>query len=264
MNPTIFVNLRIIPFSVEDLDFLSHQNLQPEYYFTGKDIDETSENVMTQILEESRKRRFSPIFHSPFYDLNLGAADHKIRAVSEGRVLWALDTAKSFEASQVVVHPGYGANANLGEESFTHWLERAKESISKIVAKADDLRIKIAFENIYDSHPENLCSLIELYPKEVVGVCFDTGHFNLFSETPMKAWLSAFGERTFEVHLHDNSGDADEHIAIGDGTVKFEIVKNWLAQQAKLPKLTIEMRQKTHVVKSIGKLKSWFRPSMLS
>ena len=259
VNSPLFVNIRVLPLRLEDFEFLALQNLQPEYYFSGDAVDEYSGEKLDQLTASLEKWKFSPIFHSPFFNLNPGAQDAKIRAVSEERILWALQTAKHLGADQVVVHPGYGPW--VPKRSFPHWLERARGSLAKIVAQAADLQIKIAFENIYDPGPEDLAALIALFPPETVGVCFDVGHFNLFSEYSMKTWLDTLGERILEVHLHDNLGTEDDHIAIGDGTVKFGTLLSWLPKHRRQVRLTLEMEQRTHVIKSVARLREWLSPS---
>ncbi len=256
MKPTIFVNFRIKNLKSEDLDFLSYQNLQPELYFSGEDYDETTAEKLEKMVQDVSQKNFKPIFHAPFFDLNPGAFDPKIRSVSLERILWSLKVAKQFGATQVVVHPGHGPWVLA--KNFPGWLERAKESLSQMVAKAGELGLKIAFENIYDDRPEDLLSLLSLFPKETVGVCFDIGHFNLFGRTSLKNWLDAFGNRIFEIHLHDNLGENDDHIAVGDGTIKFGLLFNWLKNQEQMPILTLEMEQKTHVIKSVQRIKDWF------
>jgi len=105
-----------------------------------------------------------------------------------------------------------------------------------------------------------LAALVEPYPETVAGICFDTGHFNLFSQSAMKNWLEKLGNRLFECHLHDNLGSDDDHIAVGDGTLKYGPLIAWLnaCDSAKRPRLTLEMEQKTHVIKSVIRVKSWF------
>jgi len=252
----IHVNIRIRSLKPEDFDFLSLQNLQPEIYFSGDDIDETSPEKLESFLQEVSNRKFKPLFHAPFFDLNIGAYDPKVRALTLERIFWAFRVAKQFGAPQVVVHPGYGPwvlNKNFGS-----WLERAKETLGKVVSKAEETGLKVAFENIYDSQPEDILSILNLFSKDSVGLCFDLGHFNLFGEASLKNWLDSCGDRIFEIHLHDNMGANDDHIAIGDGTVKFGLLEKWLKSREKLPFLTLEMEQKTHVIKSVNRLREWF------
>jgi len=256
----LYVNIRIKNLRDEDLDFLALQKLQPEVYFSGEDIDEISGEKLEKISGDLEKRKFQPAFHAPFYDLNPGAHDPKIREVTQERLLWAVKAAKQIGAKQMVVHPCHGPW--VLEKHFETWLERAKSTLSTVVAKALENGLKIAFENIYDTIPEDLLTLINLFPKDQVGVCFDLGHFNLFSEASIKHWFEVLGPRILEVHLHDNLGTRDDHIAVGDGTVKFSGLVSWLKLQEVKPMLTLEMEQKTHVIKSVNRVREWFETTL--
>jgi len=256
--PALYVNLAFRHMNAEELDFLSIQNLQPELYFSGDDIDRISAADFETLRKDISARGFRPVWHAPFYDLNVGAHDPKIRTLSLERLLWAVDTAKSFGAAQIVVHPGFGPF--VFGKNFPHWFDRAKPQVDKLVDHARSAGIRLAFENIYDSTPDDLVALVEPYPETVAGICFDTGHFNLFSQVSLKHWLEKLGARLFELHLHDNLGSDDDHIAVGDGTVKYGPLIAWLNARdaAKRPLLTLEMEQKTHVIKSVPRVRGWF------
>jgi sugar phosphate isomerase/epimerase len=55
-----------------------------------------------------------------------------------------------------------------------------------------------------------LCAITSL------GICFDAGHANTAGNTD--EWL-ALADRFVNVHLHDNRGERDEHLVLGEGTV---------------------------------------------
>jgi len=53
-------------------------------------------------------------------------------------------------------------------------------------ARAAAMGVKIAIENIFEDEPQNLKMLMENMNSENSGICFDTGHFNLFSRCRSK------------------------------------------------------------------------------
>ena len=55
-------------------------------------------------------------------------------------------------------------------------------------------------------------------------LCFDAGHFNLFSKITLSELLDKTGRYIYELHLHDNDGTSDDHYAIGDGNIDFEAI----------------------------------------
>ena len=78
-------------------------------------------------------------------------------------------------------------------------------------------------ENIFEEAPETLRMLVKEINSPNLGVCFDTGHFNLFSKVPLEKWFEEIGDNIIEVHLHDNTGSNDDHLGIGDGNIDFDL-----------------------------------------
>lgn len=246
----LFVNIATEYVNNDDIQFLKLQNLNVELYLSSEDMDGDAKVNIEEVTNIIKNNDFKVTVHAPFYDLNLGAYDKKIRKLSEDRVLWALYKAKELNARAVIVHPGYGTNS-LGL-NFDKWLERAKESISIITNKAIELQLQLAFENVFDNSPNELLKLLKEFNSDNIGICFDIGHFNLFSTVGIKSWLESFGEKIIEIHLHDNHGISDDHIAIGDGNIKFEPIIEWYKKVIKKPILTLELTQKTHIIKSVN------------
>ena len=69
----------------------------------------------------------------------------------------------------------------------------------------------------------------ERLPEDQVGFCLDTGHQNVFSETSLEVWLKSLGAYLKQLHLHDNCGVNDEHLAPGKGQIDFVSLFNQLS-----------------------------------
>jgi sugar phosphate isomerase/epimerase len=46
----------------------------------------------------------------------------------------------------------------------------------------------------------------------------------------IKAYLTRFREQLVHIHIHDNHGEVDEHLALGDGEIDFKKVVKWLKE----------------------------------
>lgn len=251
------VNIAYQRMDVDTFNFLSCQDVHPEFYFSGDAIDTITESTLSSFENEVKTRNFKPTLHAPFFNLNLGARDRRIRKVSYDRLDWAINIAARFDAEQVVIHPGYGPWV-LGNR-MNNWLNKAEHKLVRLMDKANQLGIKLAFENIYDEDPNDLLKFFDRFQFDNIGICFDVGHFNVFSKLPMDKWLDKIGDKIFEFHLHDNDGTADQHIAIGDGKIDYSPLREWLSFRNHLPRLTLELPHKTHVVKSINQVQAWLR-----
>lgn len=253
----ININIAYQRMSSDSFDFLSHQDLHPEFYFSGDDVDVIEKDQLLSFRSEVDERNYQPTVHAPFFDLNIGARDSQICRVSFERLFWAVEVAALLRAGVVVVHPGYGPWI-LGHK-FDAWLSRSGKYLIKLCEHAASLGIRIAFENIYDSSPEDLSKLLQLVDLDNAGICLDVGHFNVFSKHPLERWLEILGPHIFELHLHDNDGTADQHLALGDGKISYTQLLQWFNDQPAetRPVLTLELPHRTHVIKSVNLLKDW-------
>ena len=55
-----------------------------------------------------------------------------------------------------------------------------------------------------------------------LSVCFDIGHANTSGQ--IDRMVELFGDRIRNIHIHDNLGEKDDHLTIGDGRVDFGYV----------------------------------------
>jgi sugar phosphate isomerase/epimerase len=89
------------------------------------------------------------------------------------------------------------------------------------------------------------------------GICFDTGHCNLFTSVPLSRWLDELDGYIIELHLHDNDTTADQHLPPGDGSFDF----SGLFLRLNSPDIihTLEAHTAEHVVVSLERLKKLTR-----
>jgi sugar phosphate isomerase/epimerase len=90
---------------------------------------------------------------------------------------------------------------------------------------------------------------------EHFGLCFDTGHFNLFTRLPLEEWLKTLKPYIFELHLHDNDRSLDQHLPIGEGTFNFAALFTELKGNHCI--YTIETHTPERVLKSIERLQEY-------
>ena len=90
---------------------------------------------------------------------------------------------------------------------------------------------------------------------DTFGICFDTGHCNLFTTISLEKWLDSIGRYIFSLHLHDNDKTFDSHLSIGDGTFEFGRLFSLLKDGHYV--YTIEAHTPEGVLKSIERLKGY-------
>ncbi len=237
-------------------DTAVNHNLNVELYLSSEDLDNTPEDRFIEWSSTFLEKGSDITIHAPFMDLSPGGSDSKIRRASFDRIIQLLDIAKIFNPKMIVVHPGFDHWRNQG--AIKTWLSSSSLFWKETLSYSKDWDCRLAIENVFERNPESLRKLIESIDSPRVGFCFDTGHFNLFSTSPLEDWLKELGPYFFETHLHDNKGDQDSHFALGEGNFHFEEYFGLLANLPKDLILTFESHTEESVLASIKYFKNRF------
>lgn len=233
----------------EYLSFIKENRVNLEIYFSAGSLDSIRYSDVRELRD---KLNYDPsfTFHAPFMDLSPGAVDSKVMAVTAERFAQVFDMAEILAPRAIVFHSGY--------EKWKYalkiepWLENSLVTWRPLLQRAVDTGVKIAIENIFEDEPSTLRLLMEKIGSEHFGLCFDAGHFNLFSKVSLEEWIRQLKPYIIELHLHDNNKTYDDHIAIGDGTFDFATLFSLLKDRE--PICTIEGHTPEDVLKSIDRL----------
>jgi len=209
-----------IPYEACDkyLPFFKQERWNLEIYFGSRSFDKIKKS---DIVKLKKKLDYNPriSIHGPFMDLSPGAVDLKVREITIRRFTKTLEIAETLKPGVIVFHSGY--DKWKYDSRVDIWLEGSLQTWKPINKMASGMGVKIAIENIFEEDPAHLGLLAKEMDSDNFGICFDAGHFNLFSKLPLLEWLGIIKPYIKELHLHDNLQNADEHRAIGDGNFDF-------------------------------------------
>lgn len=197
-------------------------------------------------------------FHAPFYDLRPGALDERIRDVTAARLDQVFDLVPLFRPRSVVCHAAFDRRYYVSNEEA--WLENSIRTWTPILRRARELGTSLMIENVYEDGPDELKLLLEHLgghaggDRASVGFCFDTGHWNAFSLSPLERWMDAMGPFIGQVHLHDNDGSGDQHLPVGEGTFPFHHFMDALKKTGRTPIVTIEPHTREALRKSLDNI----------
>jgi sugar phosphate isomerase/epimerase len=225
-----------------------------EIYFPAAVLDQL-EKADVEALRTSLDWNPALTLHAPFMDLNAGAVDTMVRSVTQLRFRQVLDVAAILKPRAVVFHAGYDRWRYAGRKDI--WLDNGLPVWKGLVEMASKFGVRLAVENVFDEDPDALAMLIDAVGSPDFGLCFDTGHFNLFSKVALEEWFKAIGDRVVELHLHDNAGNEDSHLALGKGTFDFDLFFGLLRQHGVRPVYTIEAHDKDDVGVSIERVRTY-------
>ncbi len=190
--------------------------------------------------------------HLPFFCGSLKENSELVLKTSE-KIHNAIDAAALLGVDYAVLHPGTNTIPidlfNRDEE-----YDLVMRHLSPFVEHASKVGLKLAVENMriskngvpgrrFGQSPEEICEIADALG---IGVCWDFGHANI-SEVKQSEGLSYVGKRLKVIHVNDNFGVEDEHLAPFMGNIdwrdamkglilaKFDGLLNYEVSAGKLP-----------------------------
>ncbi len=152
----------------------------------------------------------------------------------------------------LVIHPGslsdntwysYDKSLTANLDAYKRYAELAKKN-----------NVGICLENMFEGKrlrrfASSLDELLELYDKlndpSTFGICWDTGHAHLMGINQPEA-LQRIGKRLTALHVADNRGEYDDHIAPYFGTIQWEPIMKALADIDYVGDFTFEIHNFTN------------------
>ena len=165
--------------------------------------------------------------HAPYGDLNLATLNDPIWRESIRQICTCIVHASAL-TDKVVIHPGY--LSPVGKLMPRKVWDLQKEALRQIGKCAQEHSVLACLENMIGVKeflcrlPEELMGMTEGI--EGIGMTFDFGHANTIGK--VNDFLR-YADKADHIHIHDNNGMSDEHLALGDGTISWSTVGKTLA-----------------------------------
>ena len=132
---------------------------------------------------------------------------------------------------------------------------------SHLTERLAEMGTRLMLENVYEKDPDDIGVLLKRLKDQNVGFCLDSGHLVAFGKANLKVWLESLGPYIEQVHLHDNHGSNDEHLAIGLGTIDFDLLFSYLKSNRNSPPVvTLEPHREEDLwpsLKNLAKIWPW-------
>jgi len=179
-------------------------------------------------------------------NINLIDADKSHRITAMDEVKRALESAEQVPIGACILHLG-----QKGDPWDTRALENSLTAIEHLKAFAHPLGVRILIENLQNeiTSPEHILEILSVGHFDRVGVCLDIGHAHLShpeNNLGIDEAIALLRPRIAQLHLHDNHGEKDEHLAPFDGDIDWPSAIKTLksAPQSGLP-IVLELKEKT-------------------
>ena len=210
------------------------------------------ENIDTELLE-SYSLKYS--IHSPFMDVNIASLQEKSRLNSIKQIKSSIDLANKIDAQTVVVHPGLMPFLARPFEEKVY--ETANESIIEIGDYGKDLGVVAAIENMptFDGMIyQDMEKLDNILQENEMHMTLDIGHAN-HAGYPADAM---YFDSIKHIHAHDNYGDDDSHLPLGEGSIDLKCIINTLESKNYDGIYIIEVNDEDSIKKSYEYIKKNF------
>jgi sugar phosphate isomerase/epimerase len=166
--------------------------------------------------------------HAPYGDLNLATLNDPIWRESIRQICTCIEYASAL-TNRVTIHPGYlSPVGKLMPEKIWELQKNALRQIGKFAIEHSVLAClenMISIKEFLCRRPEELIGMTEGI--EGIGMTFDFGHANTIG---MVNDFLPFVHRANHIHIHDNHGMSDEHLALGTGTINWDKVGKTIAE----------------------------------
>lgn len=127
-----------------------------------------------------------------------------------------------------VVHPlmPFGIE-DIGSESEAETRRINKEFMNELLKAAKKYNIVICLENMPMpkfslGSPEQILDFVNEFNDENLKICLDTGHVSVYKNLSVAESVRKLSGRIKVLHIHDNRGEYDEHLAPYKGIIDWE------------------------------------------
>jgi sugar phosphate isomerase/epimerase len=179
-------------------------------------------DTVARIDEVIRSTRLGITVHAPYGDLNLATLNDPIWRESIRQICTCIEAAAAW-TDRVTIHPGY--LSPVGKIMPDRAWGQQKEALRIIGQAAAEHSVLACLENMIGvkeflcRDPGELFGMVDGI--EGTGVTIDIGHAHTVGR--VREYLP-FLSRASHLHIHDNHGMSDEHLAIGAGTIDWDLV----------------------------------------
>lgn len=180
-----------------------------------------------RVRELCRHSGLGVTVHLSYVDLNLASLIPAARRTAIERTLRGLEFAHQVEASCGVLH--------TGRHYLRHPLadQLVAEALSESLAALQGSAVPVALENLvldeddYLRTPEELAQLTRQFN---LANCLDFGHAHIESRASGEDRLGRYLKelKVIHLHLHNNHGASDEHLATPEGTIDYRQYREFL------------------------------------
>jgi sugar phosphate isomerase/epimerase len=198
-----------------------------EWFETGEKEVWSQPEMAARLTWLVRRLKLTPQYHAPYeppFDLARDGDGLRAPAEIAAVLCRSMDRAQRLCASTITMHLG---SCPSGADRAKA-LDAVLQGVLLAVPELQRRRLRLALENHTQAiiasslgdRPEDFDWLMERLNSEWVGRTLDIGHAHINGH--LDEFLGHRFDRIYNIHLHDNHGEKDEHLPLGAGSIPWK------------------------------------------
>lgn len=244
-------------FLKENINRIITDGIQPEIGLEGDVLYSQSKGDFEQIASHLSTNNLSCTLHAPFFELSIGSLDPYIRKASRDKYKKAFELIPIFKPKSVVCHLGFEDNKHGYKKE--EWFKYSLEGWQELLEIAEKYNTPIMLENTYELNSDQHVQMLTALDSPLARFCLDVGHVIAFAKNSWQDWLPTMEPWLGQLHLHDNNGDRDIHLPIGQGIFDFHGFAAYLSKKKLTPLITLEPHREKDVENCLLAFAEYFK-----
>lgn len=182
----------------------------------GERLLEMDDSQLMRIAQFAKENGVSFGLHLPIKHFNPALVDEATEEIWNN----CLRIVRILEMNYVLLHPGLNPSIADGIDSTSRFIKEMLEDLPKQTKLVIE-NVPLA-ENVIGSSIDQLITIIQKVNDRRVSIMLDTGHCYMNSKDAFLQECSKSYNHLFGIHINDNHGIDDEHLAIGEGDIPFK------------------------------------------
>ena len=248
-----FVNVPFARLKTDLLRIVLDNRIRPEIGLTDNVLHDEPATEFIRIATLLKGEGLACTLHAPFHDLIPGALDPGILAASRAKLQKAFELIPIFAPRAIVCHLNFEPDKHGGAKE-ERWFAQSLATWQGLLAIAQAHDTPMMLENTYEKSPAQLKRMLMALDSPLARFCLDVGHVTAFARNSWRDWLPELVPWLGQLHLHDNDGATDSHLAVGEGIFDFEALFAYLHAQGLAPLVTLEPHREAGMATSFANI----------
>lgn len=211
------------------------------------------EETLPLVKEMLSSYRLEYTVHCPFSDINISSLNKSIRKESIRQVKYSIYAVNEIGGKLLTFHPGRHSSATSKVRDGTKKI--LFESLKEISDYNKDFGVTIALENMPDTFittmrvSQEVLEVLENDELSGIKHTMDVGHLET-NNVDIGRYIHDLREYLVHIHLHDNFGEFDNHLPLGEGNINFPLIFRALKDIGYQGRIILEMTKTEDILKS--------------